>query len=280
MRASLQVFVPAIKVHYLASDYDHHRTVSAFSGHPSVVRRALLNQTETAFRFIDLRHHRGVHPRIGALDVCPFVALTEEGATIGDQPSKESISESCAVAFSRAVAREIAQRYEVPVFLYEKSAKEGRPKDLPALRRGGFEGLLGRVLSPDYGPPTVHPRWGAMVLGVRDWLIAVNVLLGEEEAEIAKTIAREIRTIRENAPLFDGVRALGFSLASRGISQVSLNITKPDTTGVDPVVRWVVGRAESLGARVVGCELVGVIRRAHLPSVTLVPISPEQIVDG
>ncbi len=275
MRSALEGERDSVRIHYLAGDYDHHRTVSAFSGHPAGVRRALFRQIEVAFRFIDLRHHQGVHPRIGALDVCPFVVLAE-----GGHLGKDSLSEACAVAFSRSVAREIAERYQVPVFLYEKSAMGGHPRDLPSLRKGGFEGLLGKALSPDYGPPEVHPRWGATVVGVRDWLVAVNVLLGEGEEGIAKAIAREIRNLRESAPGFRGVRALGLLLASRRLAQVSLNITQPEVTGVDPILRWVEQRVLSSGGRVRGYELVGVIRRSHLPSATLLPISPEQIVDG
>jgi glutamate formiminotransferase len=275
MLSVLEDMSPSIQKHYLGGDYDHNRTVSAFSGHPASVRRALFRQIDVAFRFIDLRQHQGVHPRIGALDVCPFVVLAE-----AEDLKKPSLSEACAVAFSRSVAREIAERYEVPVFLYEKSAREGHPKELPVLRKGGFEGLVGKDLSPDYGPHRVHPRWGAVVVGVRDWLVAVNVLLEEKDAGIAKAIAREIRALREREPIFRGVRALGLPLASRGITQVSLNITQVEATGVDPIIRWVEERAHSLGTRVIGCELVGVIRRSHLPSATLIPVSPEQVVEG
>ncbi len=204
---------------------------------------------------------------MGALDVCPFVVL-------GD-----SMSERSAVGFSCKVGRELAQRYDLPVFLYEKSETGKHAKDLPALRKGGFEALPDKRLDPDYGPNRTHPRLGATVLGVRDWLLAINVNLADTDPAIAEQVAHKIRELRKTDPRFTGVRALGFSLPSRSRSQVSMNLTRPDETPVDAIVEWVEREAKSIGSRVTETELIGVIRRRDVATATRVPVQPAQIIE-
>jgi glutamate formiminotransferase len=147
------------------------------------------------------------------------------------------------------------------------------------LRKGGFEALMGRELRPDFGPSTAHPTLGATVLGVRDFLIAFNVDLATPDLLLAKEIAREIRTYRADGdPRFLGVRALGFPLASRKLSQVSMNLTLPDLTPVDPIIDWVESRAAEAGVLIAGTELVGVIRQRDLRNATELNVQPSQII--
>lgn len=255
-----------VSVHYLQGDPDHNRTVSAFSGLPEDVERALLELSGHAFAAVDLQRHVGVHPRIGALDVLPFVAS-----------SPEDLDE--ALVFTESFARKLAERYDIPVFLYERSERGRHEGDLPSLRKGGFASLLERELRPDFGPSRAHPRLGATVVGVRDPLVALNVDLRHPIATVARQIAGEIRDRRtQGDPAFLGVRALGLTLPSREMSQVSLNVTLPDLTPLDPIVGWIESRALELGVASAGPELIGVIPKPHVAGASRVPIAAAQIV--
>ena len=255
-----------VQVHYLRGDLDHNRTVSAFSGSPEAIRGAILDLADRAFESVDLSRHVGVHPRIGALDVLPLVAARPE-----ELPE--------ALGFAEEIGRALAERYDVPVFLYERSERGRHEGDLPSLRRGGFGGLLERELRPDFGPPRAHPRLGATVVGVRDPLVALNVDLRHPMANFARQIAGEIRERRAAGdPPFLGVRALGLTLPSREMSQVSLNVTLPDLTPLDPIVAWIEDRARALGVASAGAELVGVIPARHLEGATRVPFEKAQVV--
>jgi len=286
-----------VSIHYLQGDIDHNRTVSAFAGDDVPVFGVLEKLCELAFDRIDLNHHVGVHPRIGALDVCPFVAMPYPLMTStfgpppalpppssGHQPSSpwspQPIRSEELLAAVEAFSAKIAGRFELPVFLYERSERGRHEADLPSLRRGGFGGLIGQELSPDFGPSHAHPRLGVSVVGVRDFLIAVNVNLAAEDAAAAAAIASEVRNLRASGDhRFLGVRALGFGLATVGLSQVSLNLTLPDITPVDPVVEWVMSECPNRGTRVASTELVGVIRRRDLPGATRLAVKEAQIVD-
>ncbi len=259
---------PEIQVHYCESDVDHNRTVTAFSGEPPALETVLAGLCALAFDVIDLNRHVGVHPRIGALDVCPFIPL-RSGEAVFHQ----------AHATAERVAALIAGRYGIPVFLYERSERGRHEADLPSLRRGGFGGLAGRALQPDFGPAAAHEQLGVTVLGVRDFLVAMNANLDTENVEVARQLAREIRDLRrEGDERFLGVRALGFYLASRKLAQVSMNLTLPDLTPVDPVLEWIMERATSAGVRVAGTELIGVIRDKDVPTATRLPIKEPQVV--
>lgn len=252
--------IRSVKVafHHLSWDRDHHRMVVAFSGSPYQVRQAVLRAGAVAVERIDLRYHQGVHPRLGAVDVVPFVPLS--GITLEE-----------AVAFSHRVARAFARQLKVPVYLYEYSAGSGRIRDLPTLRKGQFEGWVGHRLEgvrrPDYGPSQLHPSAGATVMGVRDPLIAFNVNLETREVAIAQAIAQRIRQERMHNPDLYGVRALGLWLPSRQQVQVSLNLTRtarvltPEERGTSllRVLRYVQAQAEAMGTRVISTELIGVL---------------------
>lgn len=291
-----------VEIHFLQSDVDHNRTVSAFSGESSSVFEVLEKLCELAFDRIDLNSHVGVHPRIGALDVCPFVLLprvvtrelsTYPGETSGEHEAYELSPESTQPDPERAAdarqllaevesfSAKIAGRFSLPVFLYEKSERGRHEADLPSLRKGGFGGLIGTELNPDFGPSRAHPQLGVTVVGVRDFLIALNINLGIADPAIARTIAREVRDLRSSGDhRFLGVRALGFPLASQGLSQVSLNLTLPDISEVDPIIEWVTAHAVSRGTRVTSTELIGVIRRRDLETATRLKIKDAQIVDA
>ncbi len=263
-----------VKIHHLSWDYDHHRTVLAFSGMPVQVKRAVLRAGAVAIERIDLNCHQGAHPRIGAVDVVPFVPLS-------------GLTREEAVAFSLQVAKSFARRLRVPVYLYEHSARAGRPRDLPTLRKGGFEGWLGKRLvgerAPDFGPKRLHPTAGATIMGVRDPLIAFNLNLRPPEVAIARQIARQIRAERDSEPALRGVRALGLWLPTRQVAQVSLNLTQTEQTDLFRVTEAVRRMARALGAEVAETELIGVLSaedaaRALQSALGLRQIEAEQIV--
>ena len=265
---------PGLTVHYLQGDLDHNRTVSAFSGPEDSVVAALKLLATEAFDAIDLNRHVGVHPRIGALDVCPFIPLREPGI---DKAESERRAEAAVAEFGEWIGSIL----KAPVFLYERSAKPGKESLLPKLRSGGFGGLIDQELDPDFGPHQVHPRCGAVVLGVRGFLVAMNCDLGTEDPELSQRIAQKIRKKRrEGDPMFLGVRALGFPLASAQMSQVSLNFTLPDFTPIDPIVEWVEAEATAAGVPFAGTELIGVIRPRDLEHASRVHPQPSQVVDG
>lgn len=253
-------------VHYFKGDVDHNCTVTAFSGSPKQLHDTILELAEASFPSIDLNRHVGVHPRIGALDVCPFVQLP--GAGVDPAVIEELVDR---------VSSSLAERWRLPIFLYEKSERGRHEADLPSLRKGGFGGLAGRLLKPDYGPATAHPHLGVTVLGWRDFLIAMNVNLKTADPSTAKALAREARSLRSDGDArFLGVRALGFPLPSRHKSQVSFNLTMPDVTSCDELIDWVSAKVKG---SISSTELIGVIRSADLPEASRLPIKPYQVVD-
>jgi glutamate formiminotransferase len=248
------------EVHYDGSDPDHNRIVTAFSGSGSEIRNTLLSIAKFAFKEIDMREHQGVHPRVGALDVCPFIVLG--GAELD------------AIEFTKNIGDELSQEFDLPVFLYEKSESGRHSADLPSLRKGQFEGLSIRHLEPDFGPRRSNPKLGVTILGVRDWLIAMNINVERQCLKIAKSIAREIRLLRDAGDnRFAGVRALGLDLESQDRAQISLNLTMPDNTEPDEIIRWVVDQVP-----ICETQLIGVIRERDLPRSTLLPVSGRQIL--
>jgi glutamate formiminotransferase len=230
----------------LHHDVDHHRSVFTFLGAPETVERAALALARLAVDLIDLRSHAGVHPRIGALDVMPFVPLA--GLPMAD-----------AVAAAHRVGRALAAETGVPVFFYEEAAIVPGRRDLPELRRGGFEGLAEHLSDPrwrpDAGPAVPHPSAGASVIGARRPLIALNAMLDSDDLAGARAVAT---AIRERTPGgLPAVRALGFSLPSRAIAQVSMNLLDYRRTPPRAVMDRVDGEAARRGLQIAGYELVG-----------------------
>lgn len=178
-------------------------------------------------------------------------------------------------------AQDIANEFALPIYYYEKSERGRHEADLPSLRRGGFGGLFDRELNPDYGPTKAHPRLGLTVMGIRDFLIALNVNLKHDDGAFAERTAAKIRALRrEGDERFLGVRALGLFLASREMSQVSMNLTLPDLTPVDPIVEFVIEEAGKAGVQFAETELIGVIRQKDLADATYLRVNKEQIVDA
>jgi len=223
-------------------DADHHRSVFTLAGPGSLDAEDAARRLACAVAdHVDITEHRGVHPRIGALDVVPFVAL-------GDSDRADAVR--AAHAFAMWAASELM----VPVFLYGDAAFDRRA--LPDVRRDAFT-----VRAPDDGPPSPHPRLGAVAVGARPVLVAVNCDLDRDDVALARSIARAVRERDGGLP---GVRALGLLLASRGAVQVSMNLVDLDATGLQEACRRVQALAEAAGAAVARVELVGLLPAAEL----------------
>ena len=232
-------------------DGDHNRSVITFAGSPEAVAEAALRAVAKAAELIDLNHHTGVHPRIGATDVLPFVPV--DGVTLED----------CA-RLAMAVGEEIWKRSGIPVYLYEAAAQRPERQRLENIRRGEFEGL--RVASasdpdrrPDIGGPALHPTAGATVVGARLFLIAYNVNIASDDLSAAKEIARFVRA---SSGGFPHVKALGLRLEERNQVQVSMNLTDFRVTPLHAVYDAVKNRADALGLAISGSEIIGLIPKA------------------
>ena len=227
------------------TDADHHRSVFTFLGEPDIVRRAALALGRSAIRSIDMRRHHGVHPRLGALDVMPFVPL--RGSSMRD-----------AVAAAHAVGRELAETERIPVFFYGEAALDPARRELPRLRAGELESLPQRLRDPawrpDAGPAAPHATAGAAVIGARGVLIAFNAVLDGADIAVARQIAR---AIRESSGGLPAVRAIGVALASRSQSQVAMNLIDYRRTPLRVVAERLEREAAAVGARVLEYELVG-----------------------
>lgn len=238
-----------------SADVDHNRMVATILGGPSAVQQAALGAVRVAVEHIDLRQHSGVHPRIGAVDVVPLV------------PIRDVTLEEC-VALSHSIGRALAEQFGLPVYLYERSARPGRPSSLPQIRAGEFEELARGPLTgrraPDFGPQHAHPSAGAVVVGARQPLIAYNIDLATPDPAVAKRIAAVVRHERQSRSELTGVRALGLFLPSRGRAQVSMNLTRPDLTPIPVVFDFVRKEAERNTTKVYKSEVIGLIPRCAL----------------
>jgi glutamate formiminotransferase len=236
-----------------SSDPSHNRTVYTFAGQPQRLQDAVLRLFSSALELIDLRTHEGVHPRIGAVDVVPFVPL--EGTTM-----------SACVELARATAELIARRFQLPVYLYEEAASLPARRNLTALRRGGLAGLAARMhedsSKPDFGPLRPHRSGGASAIGARPILIAYNVNLDADRLDVARRIASLIRTSSGGLP---HVKAMGVRLAHRGIVQVSMNLTDYRRTSMETVFDAVAREAAVDGISVLESEIVGLVPADALP---------------
>ncbi len=255
-------------------DANHNRSVITFVAEPDAAKEAAFRMAAKAAELIDLTKHRGEHPRIGALDVCPFIPI--RGVTMED-----------CVRLARDLGKRIADELHVPVYLYEAAATRPDRKALPDIRKGEFEGLRAEIetnpdRAPDFGPLRLHPTAGASVVGARPPLIAYNVNLGTTDVSVAKKIAKLVREKDGGLP---AVRALGFELRDRGLVQVSMNLV--DYTKTPPVVAFdaVSAHAARLGVPVVGSEIVGLVPQAALPPnpverLTLEAFDPRQVLEN
>jgi glutamate formiminotransferase len=237
----------------IESDADHNRSVITFAAPPETVVEAALAGAAKAAELIDLNLHSGVHPRIGALDVLPFVPL--QGVTL----------EECARLAEKA-AGEMWKRLRIPCYLYEAAARRPDRRNLENVRRGQFEGLREEVRvnpdrAPDLGEPMLHPTAGATAVGARKFLVAYNIHLNTADVEVAKRVAR---AVRHSSGGFRYVKAMGLLLESRNVAQVSMNLTDFEQTPVHRVFEAVKSEAARYGAAVTGSEIIGLIPRRAL----------------
>ena len=237
--------VAGVRLLDVSSDASHNRSVLTFVGDGGAVRRAVAALFEAAIARIDLRRHRGEHPRMGAVDVVPFIPI--RGASMED-----------CVALSRESGAEIAQRFGVPVYLYEESATAEARRNLAEVRKGQFEGFAEKMKEarwkPDFGPGEPHPSAGVVAFGARAFLIAYNINLATRELAVADRIAKAIRHLSGG---FRYVKAMGVELSDRGIVQVSINLTNFKKTPLHRVFECVRSEAERHGVAIVGSEIVG-----------------------
>ncbi|MBI1798673.1 MAG: glutamate formimidoyltransferase [Candidatus Eisenbacteria bacterium] len=229
-------------------DADHNRSVLTFAGEPPPVVEAAVRAVAKAAELIDLNHHSGQHPRMGAADVVPFVPV--DGVTLED----------CA-DLAREAGRRIGEELGIPVFLYEAAASRPDRVSLADVRRGEFEGLRERIgrdpeRRPDFGPSRIHPTAGATAVGARRFLVAFNANLDTGDVRVARAVAA---AIREQGGGLRNVRALGFSIENGRRAQVSMNLVNPEATPIHRVLALVRDEAARHGARISGCEVVGLI---------------------
>jgi glutamate formiminotransferase len=246
--------VPGVRLLDYSSDPSHNRSVFTLAGDAAPLKAAMLALYERAVSAIDLRTHKGEHPRLGAVDVVPFVPI--EGVTM----------DAC-VALAKELAHEVASRFRIPVYLYEEASANAARKNLEDIRRGEYEGLAAKMRTPgwvpDYGPPEPHPSAGASVIGARMPLIAYNINLDTDRIEVAKKIAA---AIRHSSGGMRFVKAAGFMLEDRRIAQVSMNLTNYQKTPIFRVFEIVKREAERYGVSILESEIVGLVPSAALVS--------------
>lgn len=229
-------------------DADHNRSVITFVAAPERIVEAAVRVVAVASELIDMRRHRGEHPRLGATDVLPFI------------PIRGVSMEDC-VAIAHEAGERIAHELSIPVFFYERAALKAERTNLEDVRRGALELLREQIAveperAPDVGPLMVHETAGAIAVGARPFLIAFNVNLGTTDVTVARAIARTVRA-RHGGLRF--VKALGFSLSTRGLVQVSMNLVNYEATGMTQAYNAVRDEAARLGIEIVGTEIVGLV---------------------
>jgi glutamate formiminotransferase len=234
-------------------DADHNRSVITLVASRENVGEAALRGIGKAAELIDLNHHQGAHPRLGATDVVPFVPL--EGVTLAD-----------CVRVAEWVAEETWRRFKIPTYLYEAAARRPERVNLENIRRGQFEGVRAEIASnparlPDFGDAALHPTAGATVVGARKFLIAYNINLNTPDVAVAKAIAKKVRASSGGLPC---VKAMGVDLKARSLAQVSMNLTDFETTSLATVFAAVAREAASLGVGVIDSEIVGLVPRQAL----------------
>ncbi len=242
-----------------SADADHNRMVLSLLGSPAAVREAVLAAAAVALHHVDLRYHDGAHPRMGVVDVVPFT------------PIRNTTMQDC-IVLAEETARALADNMQVPVYLYERAAREGRPSTLPAIRRAvrasGYAPPQCGLLEPDLRA-SFHPSRGAAVVGARPPLVAYNIYMVRGGLPAARMAARAIRTARHRDAAVAGVRALGLLLPSQESAQVSMNITQPFRTPVAGVFAFVADVVQSAGGEVGDGELIGLAPQQALMGLTV-----------
>ena len=265
--------VSGVRLLDASSDGSHNRSVFTLAGDADGVERAVMALFERAVAAVDLRTHRGEHPRMGAVDVVPFVPI--EGVTMAE-----------CVALAKKVGAAVADRFAIPVYLYEDTSTNPLRKNLEDIRRGEFEGLAAKMATegwaPDFGPAAPHPTAGASVIGARMALIAYNINLATDRLDVAKKIAA---AIRHSSGGYRYVKAAGFKLGDRGIVQVSMNLTNYEKTPIFRVFETVKREAARYGVSILESEIVGLIPSAALAGAAefylqLEGFKPDQVLEN
>lgn len=264
---------PSVRLLDYSSDPAHNRSVVTMAGDATSLKTAVVALFEAALPRIDLRQHTGEHPRLGAVDVVPFV------------PIADVTMDEC-VRLAKETAAEIADRFKVPVYLYEEASDNPARKNLEDIRRGEFEGLEAKMSAPgwapDFGPARPHPTGGATVIGARMPLIAYNINLATNRLDVAKKIAA---AIRYSSGGFRYVKAMGIALEDRGIVQVSINLTNYEKTPMFRVFEAVKQEATRYGVTILESEIVGLVPAAALietaeHALQLASFTPNQILEN
>ena len=236
-----------VKLLDYSNDEDHNRLVVTLVGEPEALRDAVIEAIGVAVELIDLNHHQGQHPRMGAVDVVPFIPI-------------KNVTMDEAVSLSREVGEKVAGLYHLPVFLYEKSATAPHRENLAAVRKGEFEGMAEKIKlpewQPDFGPADRHPTASTVAIGARMPLVAYNINLSTDNLEIATKIARNIRHINGGLRY---VKAMGVELKERNITQVSINMTDYTRTALYRAFELVRIEARRYGVTIIGSEIVGLV---------------------
>lgn len=237
-----------VKLLDYSSDKDHNRTVVTVIGEPEPLVSAVVESVGRAVELIDMTKHEGQHPRMGAVDVIPFIPV--KNATVED-----------ADAAAKAAAKEASEKFGQPFFLYEQSATAPHRANLSDIRKGQFEGMAEKMKDkslwkPDFGPETIHPTGGVTAIGARPPLVAYNVNLATDNPEIAKSIVKAVRYINGG---FRYCKAMPVALEERGIVQVSMNLTDFSKTAIYRVFEAVKTEARRWGVNVIGSEIVGLV---------------------
>lgn len=236
-----------VKLLDYSNDEDHNRLVVTVVGEPEALKEAVIEAIGVAVKLIDLNHHQGQHPRMGAADVVPFIPI--KGCTMDE-----------AIALSKEVGARVAEAYNLPVFLYEKSASAPYRENLAAIRKGEFEGMAEKIhqpeWKPDFGPAERHPTAGTVAIGARMPLVAYNINLDTPSLEIAHGIAKKVRFIGGGLRF---CKAMGVELKERGITQVSMNLTDYSKTAIYRAHEMVRFEARRYGVNIVGSEIIGLV---------------------
>ena len=237
----------SVKLLDYQNDEDHNRSVVTVVGEPEALKNAVVEAMGVAVELIDMRTHKGQHPRMGAIDVVPFIPV-------------KNVSVQEAVDVSKATAKLAAESYALPIFLYEQSATRPERQNLATIRKGQYEAMAEKLSqsqwTPDFGPARVHPTAGVTAMGARMPLVAFNVNLDTNRLEIADQIAKQVRHISGGLRYCKGI---GIELKDRGIVQVSMNMTDYTKTALYRVVELIKIEARRYGVNVVGSEVIGLV---------------------
>ena len=262
-----------VKLLDYSADKDHNRLVVTVIGDPEGLKKSVLEAMAVAVKEIDMNNHKGEHPRMGAVDVVPFIPV-------------RNVTMEEAVELAKEVARQAAEKFNLPVYLYEDAATSPDRQNLASIRKGQFEGFKEKIKKPewkpDFGPSEVHPTAGVTAVGARMPLVAFNVNLGTDNIEIADAIARKVRYIGGGLRY---CKAIGVDLKERGIVQVSMNMTNYTKTSLYQAYELIKVEARRYGVNVVGSELIGILPAQALIDVAVYYLgvenfSEEQILEN